>query len=1114
MPQTFMVGTQAELLQALSQASGGDTIALKAGNYGNVYLQNKTGSELTFDSAVTITSADPGNPAIFTSMDVRDATNLTFDGVVFDYRFTPGDEVFERPFNFSGCDNLTIRNSVIDGDMAHGVSATSDGFAYGIGLSIRFSDGVTIENTEISQFHRGVVVSESSDVIIRNNDVHSIRSDGMDFSEVKNVVIEANHIHDFAASYESGDHRDMIQFWTNGTESPSENIVIRGNVLDIGDGSWTQSIFMRNDLVDQGLAGSELFYRNVLIENNVITNAHLHGITVGETAGLIIRNNSVMHADGAADDGLDPSVEIPRISVAATSTGVIINNNLTSAISGWSNQAGWQVTGNGIVQDQSPLAAGYYGNVFLSSSLRPVNGQHAFILLPGSAFDLAGTGAGGSQPEAHEGLISAQFHVFGVAGDGATRVFDARFNLDIADGAIHEWNFGDGTIVTGAVVAHSFVGGGLQDVTLTLRRPDGSVIATSHLDVPVAGANVLALGSSGRFVTYENGVATPLPGLAAGTAAGVQLGKPGVTATISRDHVSDIARTDEVDITLTLRADTAGAAGEVARQHGSFVIAVTAAGELALTLSSATGPGMTLTTVGAKLANLASHQISISLVSGRAIITVDGVVKANAAFVGPLGWTGSHDLNFGNPWGGQNFNGDLLAFTIMTDASDYPATPQTEVLVGVDMRILSGGIGDDVYVLNSNNVIIRDLGGRDEVRSNGVSINLGAVAFADIEHATLTGTAAADLTGNAGANNLKGNAGANILDGGAGNDTLTGGDGDDTYIVDNGGDRILETGTGIDTVVTTSSYSLGRNLENAVLAETETAIQPAALTTTTTTAPRITSLTGNTLANHLTGNSAANLLNGGIGADTLQGGGGDDTYTVDNRGDVVIEAAQGGTDTVRSAVSYTLGADVEAGVLTGRAATLTGNALANQLTGNAANNILDGGAGADTMKGGYGSDTYIVDDLGDVVIEGGRGTDTVLASVNHTLATGVENGVLTGGAVSLTGNGAANRLTGNAAANILDGRAGADWMTGGMGADTFVFATGSGRDRITDFDTIGNGHDVVDLQGLLNIAGLDDLWANHLRQVGADVLVISDRADVLRLQNVTLADLDARHFLI
>ena len=82
-----------------------------------------------------------------------------------------------------------------------------------------------------------------------------------------------------------------------------------------------------------------------------------------------------------------------------------------------------------------------------------------------------------------------------------------------------------------------------------------------------------------------------------------------------------------------------------------------------------------------------------------------------------------------------------------------------------------------------------------------------------------------------------------------------------------------------------------------------------------------------------------------------------------------------------------------------------GGAGDDAITGNAADNRLDGGAGADSMAGGLGDDTYVVDNIGDIIVEqAGQGSDTVLASIGWRLGGGLESLVLTG---SEAGNGSA-----------------------------------------------------------------------------------------------------------
>ena len=365
---------------------------------------------------------------------------------------------------------------------------------------------------------------------------------------------------------------------------------------------------------------------------------------------------------------------------------------------------------------------------------------------------------------------------------------------------------------------------------------------------------------------------------------------------------------------------------------------------------------------------------------------------------------------------------------------------------GAGNDTLTGGAGDDTYVVDVAGDVVTELAneGTDTVQS-AVTYVLGAT----LENLTLTGAVAINgtgntldnvLTGNTAINTLTGGAGNDTLNGGAGADILVGGTGNDTYVVDAVGDVTTELAAeGTDTVQSAVTYTLAANVENLTL-----------------TGAAVINGTGNTLNNVLTGNSANNILDGGAGNDTLVGGAGNDTYVVDTAGDVVTELAAGGTDTVQSAVTYILGAELENLTLTGAVAINgTGNSLTNVLTGNSANNILDGGAGNDTLVGGAGNDTYVVDAVGDVVTEAlTAGTDTVQSAVTYTLAANIENLTLTGvAAINGTGNTLDNVLTGNSAINTLTGGTGNDTLNGGAGAD--ILAGGAGNDTYV-IDAVGD----------------------------------------------------------
>ena len=225
---------------------------------------------------------------------------------------------------------------------------------------------------------------------------------------------------------------------------------------------------------------------------------------------------------------------------------------------------------------------------------------------------------------------------------------------------------------------------------------------------------------------------------------------------------------------------------------------------------------------------------------------------------------------------------------------------------------------------------------------------------------------------------------------------------------------------------------------------------------------------------------------------------GDDTYVITEQ-EAITEAVDAGTDLVVSAVSVTLGANLEHLDLAGAAAINgTGNGFDNRITGNTGNNILTGGGGADTLIGGDGNDTYVVSGADTITEQANTSTDTspgidtVNSAGSYTLGANLENLVLTGtAAINGNGNSLSNRLTGNAANNTLNGGGGADTLVGGEGRDLLYGWDDNSRDvfvfnAITETDVGATARDVVyDF-----VSGQDDL---DLRGIDANSAMAGDQ---------------------
>lgn len=490
---------------------------------------------------------------------------------------------------------------------------------------------------------------------------------------------------------------------------------------------------------------------------------------------------------------------------------------------------------------------------------------------------------------------------------------------------------------------------------------------------------------------------------------------------------------------------------------------------------------------------------------------------------------------------------------------------------GLGIDTLAGAAGDDTYYVdNIADVIIENSAEGTDLVSSSVHYTLSA----NVENLTLTGSSS-DIngTGNSLNNTITGSTGDNILDGGTGADTLIGGSGNDTYIVDDAGDTLTEgSSAGTDTVQSSLTWTLATNFENLTLTGSANIngtgtsgnniitgnsgintltggagndtyiIQNAAavivenssegtdvvqasvsyvlssnIETLTLTGTANIDATGNGSNNTLNGNAGNNILDGGAGNDSMFGGAGNDTYIVDSSSDNVTETANNGNDLVRSAVTWTLGSNVEYLILTGISA-ING-------TGNTLDNVLSGNSGNNTLRGGSGNDTYVYTAGLDIVDEQASGgteklivssgvtindistsqsgnhakviitasTNEITINNHHAVATtsqieriAFDDGFETTFTDHLTwtwGSSGGDTITGTSGHNTIIGKAGNDTLSGAAGDDDIH--GGSGNDNLSGGDGADLLHGGVGDDTLSGGDGLDTLFGG----TGEDVFI-------------------------
>ncbi len=669
MAQTFSVSDATELLAAINSAQGGDRIELASGNYGELLLQSKR-----FDGeGITITSADPGAPAVFEKIGLYRSENMHFDAIEVDYEPT-GDTGYSYAFYAHESNDISLRNSTLEGgyneDHENPEAAIRPA---GFGIQLRQNENITIENNEISVFHIGIQFTYVDGLNVIDNYIHDLRISPLTGGGTTNAQVIGNH---FSTSDPlnfggTGDHGNLIHFYPRpNLDGPMQNIIIRDNFLEQGAGT---EALLGIHIDDTGGGATGTGYENVVIENNILHNGNAQGIRAENVDGLSIVGNTLLQSTGDSRDA--PGILLVR----ETENTVIDGNIIAGSIDGTSVDAAdafnIQIGDNLKVQNREFGRDDYVGDLIVNG-LTSDGDAADFLARPGSAAE--GYGAQLSQGALSTGqMVGLINDARGERLDLRTITFDAEVRdatgeIDLS-GADITWDFGDGTTGTGDGVSHAYDNAGRYDVTGTIRLADGEVVTvTKTVDVFTPNALLANFETGIADVSAIENDVLMVGDLRLEEGRFGQALRLGTTdAKVEFIRSDEIIENDAFSISLAFQKDggsgTNSDTGQLIYFSGTAHMSVGDEGQLSFSGKTSTGQNIRLGTESAAIEDGGWHQVTYTFSSetGTAVLYLDGVeVDRQDDLTGIQHTTGGHDLHLGGRVSG-GFGGlmDELSFT-------------------------------------------------------------------------------------------------------------------------------------------------------------------------------------------------------------------------------------------------------------------------------------------------------------------------------------------------------------------------------------------------------------------------------------------------------------------
>jgi len=573
----------------------------------------------------------------------------------------------------------------------------------------------------------------------------------------------------------------------------------------------------------------------------------------------------------------------------------------------------------------------------------------------------------------------------------------------------------------------AILGGNVNTLVLTgSANLTGTANAGNDTLISNAGADTL-IGGSGNDLFVVNGAGTV-----------VQQGSASSNSTVT-SSVNFTLPTNVNTLVFTGAQDLTGYAN-----NGNDLIVTNSGNDK---IYSGTGIDTIVVGSGNDVINL---QNASDVVEFGPTIGADSIV-ANFSYTLPSG-VNSLELSGASMVGTANSGNDTLS----ADSSDD--------------TLLGGATGNDYIQLYAN---------ADEAIASGGNSTIIAYSTNDTLMGEGTGSEYLYLSGTSG-----------IATGNGGNDTLVATNYNDTLVAGTGNDYIIATkytvlqlgaSYGVDTIQSSSSYTLPSGI-NSLILNTYNLLGQA------------------NDANDVLSAYWEDTLVSGAGIDTLVSttGNGQNTFVLNNPNDVIVTGTTQLADTIEAAFSETMPTDANGLVLMGNgnlvgadnnsgyASFIQGNAGNDTLIAGPGNDTLASGSAATTMVGGVGSDLFIVNNPADIIQLGATyGIDSVQSSINYVLPNGINTLALSGAAnLTGTGNSGNDYILGNAGQDVLIAGGGNDTLVAGAGVSTLVGGSGN------DLFVINNSQDVISLGSVI---GTDTVWttSNYTLQTGINNLLLN-----------------------